>query len=119
MQNDDSSTEQFRSMKSFGRDSLSDEIERQYSMIRTQWPRFRYCTIKSRSPVLLYRLHNTTASRALISPALLGRAQALAAEHERLSEQLKDGYDGGLAKRVGSLATVASTLQGWQKANEV
>lgn len=54
-----------------------------------------------------------------ISPALLGRAQALAAEHAELSKQLDSEYDSQLAKKAGSLSAVATALKGWEAASNV
>lgn len=54
-----------------------------------------------------------------ISPALLGRAQALAAEHAELSRQLNGEYDTRIAKKAGSLSAVATALNGWESASNV
>lgn len=54
-----------------------------------------------------------------ISPTLLGRARALAAEHAELSRRLNSGYDTKLAKKAGALSAVAEALKGWESANNV
>ena len=59
------------------------------------------------------------SSASTISPALLGRAQALAAEHAELSKQLNSEYDTRTAKKAGSLSTVAMALKGWESASNV
>ena len=52
-----------------------------------------------------------------ISPALLSRARALAAQHAQLSQKLESQYDSHAAKKAGSLATVANALSNWEAAN--
>ena len=61
----------------------------------------------------------TTAASPTISPALLGRARALAAEHAQLSKKLNSEYDTQLAKKLGALSAVAEALNGWEAANNV
>ena len=50
---------------------------------------------------------------------MLERARSIAAEHSTLSEQLTNSYDAKLAKKIGELASVATALSNWNKANEV
>lgn len=59
------------------------------------------------------------SSASTISPALLGRAQALTAEHAELSKQLNSEYDTRIAKKAGSLSAVAMALKGWESASNV
>lgn len=54
-----------------------------------------------------------------ISPALLGRARAIAAEHAQLAKQLNSEYATDLARKAGSLSAVAKALNGWESANNV
>ena len=66
------------------------------------------------------RSQSTVSSPAsTISPALLGRAQALAAEHAELSKQLQSEYDMRIAKKAGSLSAVAIALNNWESASNV
>ncbi|KAL6857418.1 Peptide chain release factor 1, mitochondrial [Amphichorda felina] len=52
----------------------------------------------------------------IITPALLGRAESLAAEHETLQRALNSSFDQAKAKRAGELSRVASALRDYQKA---
>ena len=54
-----------------------------------------------------------------ISPALLGRARSIAAEHGKLARQLSDGYDTSIAKKVGELSTAVGALKEWESASNV
>lgn len=54
-----------------------------------------------------------------ISQALLARARSLTNEHSTLSAHLAEVFDAKLAKRVGELAPIASTLKEWEHANSV
>ncbi|CAD6567185.1 MAG: hypothetical protein ASARMPRED_000527 [Alectoria sarmentosa] len=67
-------------------------------------------------PVLRYQ-SSVRSPASTISSALLGRAQALAAEHAELSKQLNDEYDVRIAKKAGSLSAVATALNGWESAS--
>ena len=68
----------------------------------------------------IWRRQSTlTTSSTSISPILLGRARALAAEHAELSRRLNSGYDTKLAKKAGTLSAVAEALNGWESANNV
>lgn len=68
----------------------------------------------------VYRYQSTSVTpSANISPALLERARALAAEHAQLAKQLNSEYDSQVARKAGSLSTVARTLNGWESANSV
>ena len=70
--------------------------------------------------VRIWRCQSTlTTSSPSISPTLLGRARALAAEHADLSRRLNSGYDTKLAKKAGTLSAVAEALNGWESANNV
>ncbi|KAI4180761.1 MAG: hypothetical protein L6R41_007032 [Letrouitia leprolyta] len=53
-----------------------------------------------------------------ISPSLLGRAQSIAAEHEKLLREIQEGYDSQSAKRIGELSAVTNALKGWETANK-
>ena len=61
----------------------------------------------------------STSPEALISPALLGRARTLAAEHALLSKQLTNHYDTQVAKKVGTLTPVATVFSDWENASNV
>ncbi|KAI2816452.1 hypothetical protein CBS63078_6232 [Aspergillus niger] len=52
-----------------------------------------------------------------LSQALLARARSLTSEHSTLSAHLAEVFDAKLAKRVGELAPIASTLKEWEHAN--
>ena len=68
----------------------------------------------------LWRLQSTSATSATtISPILLSRARALAAEHNQLAERLDKEYDNQTAKRAGSLAPVATAFSSWEAASSV
>ncbi|KAI4169962.1 MAG: hypothetical protein LQ343_005344 [Gyalolechia ehrenbergii] len=54
-----------------------------------------------------------------ISPSLLGRAQSIAAEHEKLSCEIQEAYDSRSARKIGELSAVAKALKEWETANEV
>ena len=54
-----------------------------------------------------------------ISPALLGRARALATEHAKLVKQLDREYDNRVAKKAGSILPVATALNDWESATSV
>ena len=62
---------------------------------------------------------NVPSPASTISPALLGRAQALAAKHAELSKQLNSEYDSRMAKKSGSLSAVATALKSWESASNV
>lgn len=73
------------------------------------------------SRYLLWRglRHQSTVPPSTVSPALLERAQALAAEHTELSKQLDSEYDPKIARKAGSLVAVATALNGWESASNV
>ncbi|CAF9932309.1 MAG: hypothetical protein ALECFALPRED_005263 [Alectoria fallacina] len=78
----------------------------------------RYATANPCQLWPVRRYQSTVPSPAsTISPALLGRAQALAAEHAELSKQLNDEYDGRIAKKAGSLSAVVMALNDWKSAS--
>ncbi|KAL8782589.1 MAG: hypothetical protein Q9213_005267 [Squamulea squamosa] len=52
------------------------------------------------------------------SSPLLKRAQALAAEHQKLSRQIQEEYDGNIARKIGDLAPVATAWKAWESANK-
>ena len=54
-----------------------------------------------------------------MSPALLGRARALAAEHAKLVKQLDREYDNRVAKKAGSILPVATALNDWESVSRV
>ncbi|KAK3173275.1 hypothetical protein OEA41_006604 [Lepraria neglecta] len=88
-------------------------------MFITRWGGSRRCIYASRrKAVQAWRYQSTTtAATPTISPALLGRARALAAEHAQLSKKLNCEYDKQLAKQAGALSAVAEALNGWEAAN--
>ncbi|KIX00710.1 uncharacterized protein Z518_09775 [Rhinocladiella mackenziei CBS 650.93] len=51
-----------------------------------------------------------------ISPILLQRARAIAAEHKQLSAANADNYDVSVAKKIGELSTVSTALREWEDA---
>ncbi|EGC42853.1 peptide chain release factor 1 [Histoplasma capsulatum var. duboisii H88] len=53
-----------------------------------------------------------------ISPILLSRARSIADEHSTLTSRLAETFDPKIVKRAGELATTATTLKEWEKANE-
>ncbi|PYH41149.1 putative mitochondrial translation release factor (RF-1) [Aspergillus saccharolyticus JOP 1030-1] len=53
-----------------------------------------------------------------LSPALLTRARSLAVEHAALTTQLADTFDAKVARRIGELAQVATTLREWDSTTE-
>lgn len=82
----------------------------------------RRCLLRSSFPVrpsVFVRRQATNASPDSISPAVLKRARAVAAEHAQLSQKLVDSFDTRTAKKVGETASIASALREWEKANEV
>ena len=84
------------------------------------WACLQRFTIFNRIQWTSLRCQSTVPSRApTISPTLLSRAQALAAEHAELSKQLNSEYDSQIAKKAGSLAAVATALKNWDSANKV
>lgn len=86
-----------------------------------RWPCLQRFAAANRYELwLALRYQSTVLSPAFtISPALLGRAQALAAEHAELSKQLNSEYDTRRAKKAGSLSAVATALNGWESASNV
>ena len=92
------------------------------SMLMTRpWAFLRSFTIANRYQARSVRRSQSTVSSpaSTISPALLGRAQALAAEHAELSKQLQSEYDMRIAKKAGSLSAVAIALNNWESASNV
>ncbi len=80
----------------------------------------RFALANPRQSWRVLRYQSTVPSSAFtISPALLGRAQALAAEYAELSKQLNSEYDTRIAKKAGSLSAVAMALKGWESASNV
>jgi peptide chain release factor 1 len=63
--------------------------------------------------------HTATSSDDYIIPSLLERARSITKEHSELSNQLSNGYDAKIAKKVGELTPIVTALQLWEKANEV
>ncbi|KAF2767395.1 release factor [Teratosphaeria nubilosa] len=63
------------------------------------------------------RWQSTVPSNDRISPALLSRARAIAAEHSNLSKKLVDDYDAAAAKRLGELSRTASAIKEYDKAH--
>lgn len=101
--------------------SNQSRLEGSQSMFALRWTKLRY---SHRSLCDALRItcrcqSSSVAPSANISPALLERARALAAEHARLAIQLNSEYDTHLARKAGSLSAVARTLSGWESANNV
>ncbi|OCK90796.1 release factor [Cenococcum geophilum 1.58] len=81
----------------------------------------RPCLIRALRP--LNRWHtrfqsNAAATSGPISPALLSRARAVAAEHSQLAQKLTNGFDARAAKKLGEITAVVNALKEWEKANE-
>lgn len=91
------------------------------SMLAARWISRRCCYRTSWQYELpIRRCQSGKASSApSISPALLNRARALAAEHAQLTRDLNTEYDSQIAKKAGSLSAVTTALSGWEKANNV
>ena len=87
----------------------------------TLWKSIRsIIRVGSHQAARIWRRQSTlTSPGPTISPILLGRARALAAEHAELSRRLNNGYDTKLAKKAGALSTIAEALRGWESANNV
>ncbi|WPG98641.1 release factor [Acrodontium crateriforme] len=62
------------------------------------------------------RLHSTTPHDSSLSPVLLARARALAAEHESLTSKLASEYDAQAAKRLGELSATSAAVKEYDKA---
>ncbi|KAI9719043.1 MAG: hypothetical protein M1812_003673 [Candelaria pacifica] len=58
------------------------------------------------------------SSSQYITPALLGRARSLAAEHVLLSAQLDERFDSKTAKRVGEIANIARYVKKWEQSEK-
>ncbi|KIV82939.1 hypothetical protein PV11_05004 [Exophiala sideris] len=60
----------------------------------------------------------TTSSEpeSQVSPVLLRRARAVAAEHAQLSAANADNYGVSVAKKIGELSTVCTALKDWEEA---
>jgi peptide chain release factor 1 len=54
-----------------------------------------------------------------LSPILLERARAIAAEHQQLSDANAETYDVATAKKIGELGPVVSALKDWEDAQSV
>ena len=92
------------------------------SMLTTRlWAFLRFLPSINRYQTWSLRRSQSTLSSpaSTISPALLERAQALAAEHAGLSKQLQSEYDMNVAKKAGSLSAVATALSDWEAASNV
>lgn len=82
----------------------------------------RRCLLRTSFPAraaTFVRRQTTHATPDTISPAVLSRARAIAAEHAQLSQKLADGFDTRTAKKLGETASITAALQTWEKANEV
>ena len=86
-----------------------------------RWASLRLLPITNRYQAWSGRRPQSTVSSpaSAMSPALLGRAQALAAEYGELSKQLQSEYDMRIAKKAGSLSAVATALNNWESASNV
>lgn len=86
-----------------------------------RWAFLRLFPITNRYQTWSVRRSQSTVSppASTISPALLERAHALAAEHAELSKQLQSEYDMRIAKKAGSLSAVATALNDWESASNV
>lgn len=83
----------------------------------------RRCLLRSsfpaRSAAFVRRQTTNASPDSVISPTVLKRARAVAAEHAQLSQKLVDSFDTRTAKKVGETAPIAAALKEWEKANEV
>ncbi|KAK7404101.1 Peptide chain release factor 1, mitochondrial [Neonectria punicea] len=76
----------------------------------------RSCTrALARSPMRQFVRYASDDASPLLAPALLQRAQSMAAEHDGLQKALNDSFDTAKAKRAGELSRVAAALRAWQK----
>lgn len=81
----------------------------------------RRCLLRSSFPIstsAFVRRQTTNASADSVSPAVLKRARAIAAEHAQLSQKLVDSFDTRTAKKVGETTSIVTALKEWEKANE-
>ncbi|KAF9630195.1 putative peptide chain release factor 1 protein [Lasiodiplodia theobromae] len=82
----------------------------------------RRCLLRSsfpaRSAAFVRRQTTNASPDSVISPTVLKRARAVAAEHAQLSQKLVDSFDTRTAKKVGETAPIAAALKEWEKANE-
>lgn len=82
----------------------------------------RRCLLRSSFAIrasAFVRRQTTNASPDSVSPAVLKRARAIAAEHAQLSQKLVDSFDTRTAKKVGETTPIVTALKEWEKANEV
>jgi peptide chain release factor 1 len=63
------------------------------------------------------RWQSTFSASENISPALLSRARAIAAEHATLSKKLATDYDAAASKRLGELSSTTSAIKEYDKAH--
>ncbi|KAF4306261.1 putative peptide chain release factor 1 protein [Botryosphaeria dothidea] len=81
----------------------------------------RRCLLRSSFPIrtsAFVRRQTTNASPDSVSPAVLKRARAIAAEHAQLSQKLVDSFDTRTAKKVGETTPIVTALKEWERANE-
>jgi len=63
---------------------------------------------------------STAAGNSIdLSPLLLQRARAVAAEHQHLSAANAENYDVAVAKKIGELSPVVNALKEWEEAQSV
>lgn len=60
-----------------------------------------------------------TATASVISPSLLGRARSIAAEYDKLSNELENEFSTQKAQKIGELSSVTKALNDWDTANKV
>ncbi|CAI6325567.1 unnamed protein product [Periconia digitata] len=65
------------------------------------------------------RYQSTKTTAETVPPALLARARNVALEHQKLTDQLANGFDTQAAKKAGEYSTVTNALKEWDKANEL
>lgn len=63
-----------------------------------------------------YRSQSTVVASDGLSPALLSRARAVAAEHATLTQQLAQDFDTKIAKRIGEISSTANAIDEYDKA---
>ncbi|KAF2456897.1 hypothetical protein BDY21DRAFT_287343 [Lineolata rhizophorae] len=64
------------------------------------------------------RFQSTAASDEIVSPALLGRARSVSAEHSRLTQELAESFNTKTARRIGEISSVANAFADWEKATD-
>ncbi|PVI05125.1 release factor [Periconia macrospinosa] len=64
------------------------------------------------------RFQSTNSATEAIPPSLLDRARSISLEHQKLTDQLANGFDTRAAKKLGEYSAIVNALKEWDKANE-